>query len=241
MKSIHALVVGATLLAACSSSQAINGGELEILNEACLSLKLQEKRKQCQVTLEKFKAESNVASDTRVSTKAQATQASINFKDIPLGRAGVKEALIELCKQDKQNLPSAYTTKDSCDYSDKRNIISLSYGSLGSSLAIVDLGESDSLDSVEIRKSKLEILGLVTILRDRYGAPKKKINTVENKMGTKFDQEQFTWVDVQGNRITVESIFDKTDQGRVIIESAARVAKRGIVEMQIKEASKSNL
>ena len=85
------------------------------------------------------------------------------------------------------------------------------------------------------------MLGLVEILQEKYGAPKKTTNPVENKMGTKFDQDIFVWVDAQGNRITVESIYDKIDQGRIVIESSARVAARGVAEKLLKEAGKSNL
>ena len=117
----------------------------------------------------------------------------------------------------------------------------MSYGNLGHSIAVIDLGEGESLDSVEIIESTGEMLGLAEILQEKYGTPKKITNSVKNKMGTKFDQEIFVWVDTQGNRITVESIYVKIDEGRVVIESAARVAARGIAEKVVKEVGKSNL
>lgn len=158
-----------------------------------------------------------------------------------MGQVGAKAALTEICKQDKSNQPSTYNKKDSCEYQEKRNIIWLSYGNLGHSLAVIELGDGESIDSVEIKESKGEMLGLAEILQEKYGLPKKTTNSVENKMGTKFDQEIFVWVDAHGNRITVESIYDKIDQGRVVIESAARVAARGIAEKVVKEVGKSNL
>lgn len=241
MKSIHTILVACALLAGCNSSSAISGSELELFADACNSLKVQEKRKLCQVTLERLRSESRIEPDLKGAAKPQVTQASINFKDIPLGQAGVRAALTALCKQDKSNQPSSFDKKDRCEYQDARNIVWLSYGNLGHSLAIIELGEGDSLDSVEIAENKGAMLGLVEILRERYGAPKKTTKTVENKMGTKFDQEIFVWSDAQGNRITVESIYDKVDKGRVLIESAARIAARGVAEKLVKEAGKSNL
>jgi hypothetical protein len=64
---------------------------------------------------------------------------------------------------------------------------------------------------------------------------------VENGMGTKFDQEIFIWVVSHGNRITVKSIHSRIDKGRVLIESAARVAERKTLEKNVKEIGKLNL
>ena len=117
----------------------------------------------------------------------------------------------------------------------------MSYGNLGQSLAIIELGDSESLESVEIKDSKTAMLGLAEILQEKYGPANKTTDSVENKMGTKFDQEIFVWIDVYGNRITVESIYNKIDEGRVIIESASKVAVRGLLEKVVKDAGKSNL
>lgn len=241
MKKIQGLVVASLFLAACNPSNALSGTDIELFGEACNSLKSPDKRKQCQMALEKLKGGTQSAPDSKKVANTPKTRVPINFKDVPLGQAGVKTALTEICKQDKSNQPSTYDKKDRCEYQDKRNIIWLSYGNLGHSLAIIELGEGESLDSVEISESKGAMLGLAEILQEKYGPPKKTTNSVENKMGTKFDQEIFIWLDAQGNRITVESIHDKIDQGRVVIESAARVAARGVAEKIVKEVGKSNL
>jgi hypothetical protein len=241
MKTILGLIVTSIFLTACNPSSALSGSDFELFGEACNSLKSQEKRKQCQVALENLKGESKAAPDSKKTAKPQETRIPINFKDIPLGQAGAKAALTEICKQDKNNQPSTYDKRDRCEYQDKQNIIRLSYGNLGHSLAVIELGDGESLDSVEFKESKAAMLGLVEILQEKYGPPKKTTNSVENKMGTKFDQEIFVWVDTQGNRITVDSIYDKIDEGRVVIESAARVTARGIAEKVVKEVGKSNL
>ena len=249
MKTINGLIVASIFLSACNPSSALSGNDFELLGEACASLKSQEKRKLCQVTLEKLKGESKTAPDLKKIAKSLETKIPINFKDVPLGQAGAKSALTEICKQDKSNQRSTYDNnqrstddkKDRCEYQEKLNIIWLSYGNLRHSLAVIELGDGESLDSVELKESKGAMLGLAEILQEKYGPPKKTTNSLENKMGTKFDQDIFVWVDAQGNRITVESIYDKVDQGRVTIESAGRVAARGIAEKVVKEIGKSNL
>lgn len=242
MKTIHGLVLSSIFLVACNpSNSTLSESDFELFGEACNSLKSQEKRKQCQVALEKLKGELNNAPDSEKVAKPQETQVPITFKDVPLGQASAKAALVEICKQDKSNKRESWNKTEPCDYQEKRNLIWLSYGNLGHSLANIELGDGESLDSVEINESKAAMLGLAEILQEKYGPPKITTNSVENKMGTKFDQEIFVWVDVQGNRITVESIYNKIDEGRVIIESAARVVSRGIVEKAVKEVGKSNL
>jgi hypothetical protein len=242
MHTKYILIIASVVLAGCNPSTSMASGDFELLGDACKALGNAEKRKQCLVVLEKMRGESKAPSaDSSKPQKPQATRVPITFKDVPLGQAGVKAALSEICKQDKSNEPSTYDKTERCEFQKKRNIIWLSYGNLGHTLAVIELGDGDALDSVEIGESKGAMLGLAEILKDKYGPPKKTTNSVENKMGTKFDQDIFVWVDAQGNRITVESIYDKIDQGRVVIESATRVAARGVAEKLLKEVGKSNL
>ena len=116
MKTIQRLVVASIFIAASNHSNALNGGDFGLFGEACNSLKSQEKRKQCQVALEKRKGESKTAPDSKKVAKPQETRVPINFKDIPLGQAGALAALIEVCKQDKSNQPSTYANIDRCEY-----------------------------------------------------------------------------------------------------------------------------
>lgn len=241
MNTKKILTIAALLLSGCNTNTSAASGDLEILGEACKALGNAEKRKQCLSALERIRGESKPTLQTTKPAGPQATRELITFKDVPLGKAEAKSALSEICRQDASNKPNSYDKKDRCEYQEKRNIIWLSYGNLGHSLAVIELGEGESLESVEIKESKGAMLGLVEILQEKYGAPRKTTNSVENKMGTKFDQEIFVWVDAQGNRITVESIYDKIDQGRVVIESSARVAARGVAEKLLKEVGKSNL
>lgn len=242
MHTKYILIIASIVLAGCNPSTSMASGDLELLGEACKALGNVEKRKQCLVVLERMRGESKASADSNKPQKEpQETRVPITFKDVPLGQTGVKAALSEICRQDKSNKRSTYDKTDPCDYQEKRNLVWLSYGNLGHSLAVIELGNGDALDSVQISESKGAMLGLAEILREKYGPPKKTTNSVENKMGTKFDQDIFVWDDAQGNRITVESIYDKIDQGRVLIESAARVAARGVAEKLLKEVGKSNL
>lgn len=234
-------IVACIFLSACNPSNALSTNDFDLFGEACTSLKILGKRTQCLATLENLKKDSKYISDSKKLAKSQETKIPIMFKDIPLGKTGSKTALVEICKQNKSNQPSKYDKKDHCEYRDEKNYIWLSYGNLGESIATIELGDNESLDSVEIKERKILILGLAEILQEKYGLPKKSINSVENKMGTKFDQEILVWVDDQGNRITVESIYDKIDQGRITIESAARIAARGVTEKAAIEVRKSNL
>lgn len=239
IKSI--LIIATLLLSGCDTSTSVANGDLEILGEACNALGNAEKRKQCMSALERIRGESKSTLQATKPAIPQATRELITFKDVPLGKAGVKTALAEICRQDVSNKPNSYDKKDRCDYQERPNFIWLSYGNLGDSLAVIELGEGESLESVEIKGSKGAMFGLAEILQEKYGPPKKTTNSVENKMGTKFDQDIFVWVDSQGNRITVESIYDKIDEGRVVIESSARVAARGAAGKLLKEVGKSNL
>jgi hypothetical protein len=241
MKTIQSIVIISFFLVACSPNKTLSGSDFELLREACGSLKNQEKLKQCQVTLEKLNGDSKTTSDSKIVAKAPVPQVLFNFKDIPLGQAGAKAALIEVCKKDKSNQASEYDKRDPCDFKKERNGIWLSYGNLAHEYASIVLGKGDSLEYITINGNKVELLGLVEILQEKYGIPTKTKNSVENGMGAKFDQEIFVWVDSQGNRITVESIHSRIDKGRVLIESAARVAERTTLEKNVKEVGKLNL
>ena len=241
MNTKNILIIVALLLSGCNTSTSAAGGDIEILGEACKTLGNAEKRKQCLSALERIRSESKPTPQATKPAGPQTTRELITFKDVPLGKTGVKAGLTEICRLDKSNKRESWNKTEPCDYQEERNIIWLSYGNLGHSLAVIELGDGESLESVEIKESKGAMLGLAEILQEKYGPPRKTTNSVENKMGTKFDQDIFVWVDAQGNRITVESIYDKIDQGRVVIESAARVGARGVAEKLLKEVGKSNL
>jgi hypothetical protein len=101
--------------------------------------------------------------------------------------------------------------------------------------------ENDSLIEVEIYGSKGEMLAQVEALKAKYGKPEKTTEQVTNGFGTKFDKEIFTWTDSRGSRITVESIYRKVDEGRIIIDSASSVEAKKTTEKSLIKAGKENL
>ena len=117
----------------------------------------------------------------------------------------------------------------------------LSYGVLSHNLGWLTLGKDDSLVEIEITGSKGEMLSQVGPLNAKYGKPAKTTAQVTNGLGTKFDKEIFIWTDSRGSRITVESIYGKVDEGRIVIDSASSVAAKKAAEKSLVKAGKENL
>jgi len=168
-------------------------------------------------------------------TTAKVSTGTISFKGIPLNKAGVKESLQALCKEDESN------SDDVCSFKENRTLIWLSYGVLSHDLAYVTLNNDESLLSVEVYGSKGAMYSMVEVLTAKHGKPVKSKEPVENKMGTKFDKEIFVWQDKNGSRITVESIYGKVDEGRILIESAKAIALSKAAEKLLRAAGKDNL
>ncbi|MDE2118536.1 MAG: hypothetical protein KGJ19_08065 [Betaproteobacteria bacterium] len=160
---------------------------------------------------------------------------AITFKGIPLGKPGVKGALQKMCMEKKFN-----PAHDRCSFNDKSSQILLNYESLVDNFALVTLGSDDALTKVEINSSTPELLGLAKALEAKYGKPQKTSTVIKNAIGTKFDKDTFVWVDDQGSRITIESIFYDFNKGGVVIESAAAIAAQDAAAKKAKEAAKSN-
>ncbi len=128
-----------------------------------------------------------------------------------------------------------------CVFKERTIHLPVSYGILSKADGWLVLGDDGSLLSVQISGSKGEMLAEVEVLEAKYGKPSKTTTQVENKMGTKFDKDIFVWQDSQGSRITVESMYDKIDEGRIVIESASTVAVEKEAEKVKKKIGKLNL
>lgn len=164
------------------------------------------------------------------------TGETISFKGVPLDQPGVKDAVKKICQENHSN------EGDSCAFKEKyRQLIWVSYGVFSNALANVTLGKDDSLVEIEISGSKGEMLAQVETLNTKYGKPVKTTEQVANGFGTKFDKEIFTWTDSRGSRITVESIYAKVDEGRMVIESASSVEAKKTAEKLLIKAGKENL
>lgn len=160
---------------------------------------------------------------------------TISFKGVPLGQPGAKDALKKICQESQSN------KDNSCSFKERRELIWLSYGVLSHNLAWVTLDKDDSLVEIEITGSKAEIRAQVETLTAKYGGPAKTAEQVTNGLGTKFDKETYIWTDRRGSQITVESIYEKIDEGRIVIDSASSVAAKKDAERSLIKAGKNNL
>lgn len=160
---------------------------------------------------------------------------ALSFKGIPLGKPGVKGAVQKMCMEKKFN-----SNFDRCSFKDKSSQILLNYENLIDNFALVTLGSDDALVKVEIDSSTPEMLGLAKALETKFGKPQKTSTTIKNAIGTQFDKDTFVWVDEQGSRITIESIFYDYNKGGVVIESASAIAAQEAAAKKAKETGKSN-
>lgn len=156
------------------------------------------------------------------------TKGAISFKGIPLGKPGVTDALLKICKLKKFN-----TTNDRCSFAEGAGMMLVDYESVSNAFALVTLNSDKAITKVVIDGSTQEMLALAKALEKKYGTPLKKNTTVkkaigmqletgnfvvDEEKGTPLDKETFIWVDDQGSRITVESIYSDYDKGGVAIE-----------------------
>ena len=173
---------------------------------------------------------------------------TISFKGIPLGKPGVKDALQKMCKGKKFN-----SMHDRCSFADESNVILLDYETLLDAIASVTLSSDEALIKVVIDGSTQEMLTLAKALEKKYGEPLKKHAKVKTEMGVlletgafvvkeaegnQLDKETFVWMDEQGSRITVESIYSDYNKGGVAIESPSSVAAQDSAAKKVKEPGK---
>lgn len=173
---------------------------------------------------------------------------TISFKDIPLGKPGVKDALQKMCKLKKFN-----SMRDRCSFTDERSMILLDYETLVDAIALVTLSSDKALTSVVIDGSTQEMLTLAKALEKKYGEPLKQRTIVKKEIGTEIDRgtfvlkeaegtqlnkETFVWGDDQGSRIIIESIYSDYDKGGVTIELSSPVTAQNPVEKAVKQSGK---
>lgn len=168
---------------------------------------------------------------------------TFSFKGIPLGKPEVKDALQKICIGKKFN-----TISDRCSFTDEKSTILLDYETLVDAIAQVTLSSDKALIKVVIDGSTQEMLTLAKALEKKYGAPLKKNTVIKKEIGTQtdkgtfglkevkeaqLDKEIFVWMDDQGSRIIVESIYSDYNMGGVTIESPS-VAAQGSAEKKAK-------
>lgn len=166
----------------------------------------------------------------QVSNKAKGT---ISFKGISLGKPGVKGALQKMCMEKKFN-----PKFDRCSFNDEISQVLLNYENLVDAFGLVTVGSDEALIKVVIDGSTQEMLALAKNLEKKYGKPLNNKTIVTNAIGTKQDKETFIWVDDQGSRITIESIYYDYNKGGVVIESASSIAAQNAGGKKTKEAGR---
>ena len=236
-KTFHLFLVAAPLIFVNGASNASPSEEdRAVLLDACKQMKSAERRALCLGAVARLGGDGITAQPQQKLAPAGRTNETILFKDIPLDKPGIKDALRKLCQENENN-----RRDDTCSFKERTTMIWLSYGILSHKLGWITVTSEDALSRVEISGSKGQMLALAEILEAKYGKPERTKSQVENKMGTKFDQDVFVWIDAQRSRITVESIHYKVDEGRVIIQSPSSVAAQDAAGKLIREAGKNNL
>ena len=180
-------------------------------------------------------AQKKTVSSVEQSSQQQRSKKTISFNGIPLGKPGVEGALIKMCMGKKFN-----TMSDRCSFIKEGRMILLDYETLVDMIALVTLSSDKGLTKVVIDGSTQEMLTLANALEEKYGTPQRQSSIIKKKIGTKLetgnfelkeaegsqlDKETFVWVDDQGSRITVESIYSDYDKGGVTIESSLAAAQ----------------
>lgn len=159
----------------------------------------------------------------------------IQFKGVPLDQPGAKAAMEVMCKDNTSN------RGDTCTFKDRRVLIWLSYGTLSHHLGLLTFSATDELTQVEIKGPRAAMLAQVKVVSEKYGEPQKSVEQVSNGLGHKFDKEIFTWKDRKGARIQIESMYEKTDEGRLLIDSASSVKGQQAKEDVMRKAGQNNL
>lgn len=163
------------------------------------------------------------------------TTQTISFNGIPLGKPGVKDALQKMCVKKKFN-----PLQDRCSFTDNSSVMLLDYETLVDSIATVTLSSDMALVKVVIDGSTEQMLTLAEALEKKYGKPYRKSAILKKEIGTQLDEktfgikevegiqldkEIFVWIDDQGSRIIVESIYSDFDKGGVTIEPSPAAAQ----------------
>lgn len=181
-------------------------------------------------------------SNSALSEEAKET---ITFKNIPLGQSESKQVLDDLCRENKSNLETNPVFDKllgkPCSMEGNWIVFSVDYGNLHNQPAVFKLDANGAIYQIQIEDFKNNILSLAEVLETKYGKPLKSNQSVENKLGTKFDKSVFIWSDAKGNRITIESVYENINNGRVVLDSAANVNSNTQLRKQIKEVEKNNL
>ena len=185
-----------------------------------------------------------------------ATKEEITLKGIPFDVPNTVDRLMESCISTLKTMTDdiefakrqgGWCVKSGSDYPGGFPSIrmAIAYGNLQPARAypfpVYINTNNDSLYKVVNRGTKSEMLELATLLSVKYGEPSKSEIPVENQLGETFQKEIFVWVDKRGTRITIESIADKIDVGKITIEGPTAASDADAEKLQQKMEQLNNL
>lgn len=169
----------------------------------------------------------------------------ITLRGIGLDGPDVRGDLEEMCLTPSRSHYTAEELRKSqiwCRFNERGEISmpSFDYGNLkGVSMALVS--KAGALIRFEAYGSKGEMLRLAEILEEKYGRPLVAEAQVANGIGTRFEKKTFLWMDAAGNSLSVETLHDKIDRGRILIESADYQKASAILDRARKDIAKERL
>lgn len=191
-------------------------------------------------------APSGASSEAKQGT----TKEAITLRGISFDEGDVRQQITEMCISDatRGGRKEADVKKEGywCTF-DREHSMRLprfQYGNLGASFGSssgVLVAEDGVLLRFTTSALKGEILALAIALEEKYGKPIVAESEVRNGLGTKFDKKTFVWVDARGTMITVESMYDRVDEGRVSIEARSYQTAQAMREKLRREVYKSKL
>ena len=229
-----------TIAAAQVSAQSLSlDQDRKIIQEACQALKGLERQSLCRESINRLAPVKASPSPSAEKIAAQMWE-PITLKGVPFDVPDSKDAVQKLCILPPNNNLIGDTW---CKFNKegRMSTFSFDYGNLIDKVVSLVVDKDGSLVKFEASGSKDEMLYLPSLLSEKYGKPVVTHKKIENTLGTQFDQSIFVWVDQRGTRITIHSIYDKIDKGRIIIESASLVKFGDAAQQQRQEAEKSRL
>lgn len=228
----------------CSKDGPPDPKDVGVLHDACKSIKSNDEKNACLASLTKLAGKRLIDAIPKVA-EAGIAKEEITFKGIPFDQPNQTEKLMALCAETKDNLEhtsSGIKEDNKCKISSSGRVwFRVRYGSMDEAYMSFQLSDVGALVSVSDTLDRNEVMALVTVLTEKYGAPKIEEDEIQNGFGNKFDRQIYSWVDQRGSRITIHSRYKKVDEGRLEIESASEVLKRVNKTIETIAAGKEHL
>lgn len=238
------VVVTLFITAGCEAQQtpiSLAQDEQAVLREGCQLIKSAPRQAKCLASIDRL---SSAAQVVPKSTPNIVTE-DISLRSIQFDSGDVRDALRKICIEPRGPYKGEDLEKSAIwckfDKNGRLSVPSFAYGNLDSSLAHVTVDEAGAMQRFETSGSKGEMSALAVLLQEKYGPSKVEANEVENKMGTKFTQQINRWIDKRGTVVSVYSIYDKIDSGKITIESASFIRTIESVQKIKKELDKGKL